>query len=234
MKKNDNTNQTKINTPAGKLAWPHISSVDYGTDNFPKPDGEYNTRLILSPSENVSKFLKSLDQLMDQARKKAEAELSKMTVPARKKIEMAGGIKPLAPYSEVFDPDTEEPTGEFEFRAKTKASGVSKKDNKKWHRKLAIFDAKGQPIPEGVEIWGGSTAVLAVTLEPYFVSGSGQYGLQKRLNAVQVLSLVSSGGNQNAETYGFSEHDGFDASTLAPHEKSEDYNLYEEDDATAF
>lgn len=214
-KQTENPNRTTIKTPKGTLSWPHLTEPDYGTDDIPKLDGEYSTVLLLDKSDKrVEAFVNRLDEMMQVSKELAEEKFKELPIKARKNIEKTGGIQALLPYGDVFDPETEEPTGQIEFRAKMKAGGVRKKDNKPWKAKPALFDAKCQPFPKECEIWGGSTAVLSCTLEPYFIAGTGQYGLLRRLNGVQILELVKAGGHRTAESLGFEEQEGFTAAEV--------------------
>lgn len=228
MARNKNPDAVVINSPRGKLKFPKLTEVDYGTDKYPDKDGSYNTRVVYDTANpTVQKFTAKLDQLMERARELAEEKYAELPVKARKELEKKKGgvgLSPDLPYSEVYDDETEEPTGEIEMRFKKKAGGTRKKDGKKWvASRPDVFDAKKNPLPKGVEIWGGSVALINAEYVPYFVAGTGSYGLQRQLNAVQVFELVSAGGQRNANSYGFEEdEDGFDSSGMEVSEKEDD------------
>jgi len=211
-----------INTPAGTLKWPKLTSIDYGTKEFPDKEGTYNTKLVLSWDDAVP-LIEQLEVFLDEARSIAREEYPNLKVDLRKKLEKKNDdgwfLWPL--YTEVFDAKTEEPTGDVEFSFKMKASG-KKRDGGRWSRFPALFDAKGQTFPKGVDIWGGTTAKVAFQPRPYFISGSGQAGVSLSLEAVQVLELVA-GGTRSAEQYGFGEEEGScDASTIVVPEPKSD------------
>lgn len=202
-------------TPRGALRYPKLVEPDHGTEAYPKNPPEYNTGLILTRgAPGVDAFLAKLDEMMEESRELAEAKLADLPLKTRKKIEAEGGVKADDPYEVVYDDQTEEETGDVILKAKTKASGVSRKTGKPWSRQVDLFDAKGKPIPnrlrKTIRIWGGTVARVNLDLRAYFVEGSGRYGLGRYLNAAQIIELVDSGARQ-ASSYGFSdEGDGFD------------------------
>ena len=53
---------------------------------------------------------------------------------------------------------------------------------------------------------------MSFDVSPYFIPGSGAAGIKLRLNAVQVIDLVS-GGGRDAEGFGFEKEDGYEAET---------------------
>ncbi|RWO57038.1 hypothetical protein [Mesorhizobium sp.] len=215
MAKEKNPDRVRISTPRVTLKYPKLDKVDYGSEKYPDPDGSYNTRIIADRADpKVSAMLAKIDKSMERAKELAEEKFAKMDIKARKKIEAkTGGIVADEPYSIVYDEDTEEDTGKIEMKVKMKASGT-RKDKTKWTAKPDLFDGKGKPLKKGIQIWGGSVAILNLDLEPYFVDGSGSYGVSRRLNAVQIIELVS-GGQRAASSYGFeAEEDGFDANDV--------------------
>jgi hypothetical protein len=204
-----------LNTPAGTFKWPKLTTVDYGTKEYPNPDGSYNVKLILT-QEEAAPLIEKLQPFHDEAVELGKKGFPELKVETRKKLEKSNGkggldIKDL--FTEVYDKETEEPTGEVEFNFKMKASG-KRKDGSRWTRVPGIFDAKGQTFPKGIDIWGGTVGKVAFKPNPYFIPGTGMTGCSLGLEAVQVLDLVSAG-NRSADSYGFSEEEGgCDASTL--------------------
>lgn len=209
-----NPDKISLNTPKGALVWPKLTEPDHGTEKYPCSHewGDYKTRLRLARGDKgVETFLAKLDKLMERAEELANEAFAELPVKQRKALEAKGGIQATPPYSVVYDEETEEETGEVELNFKMRAGGVRKKDNKEWTAKPALFDAKGKPLTKKVEIYGGSTAIIACELEPFFVAGTGLYGLTRRMNAVQIIELVSAGGQRSASSYGFGAQDGFSA-----------------------
>ena len=195
----------KATTPRGVFKFPNLVTPDFGTKDFPKPAGEWNVRLILEADE-AQALIKKLRPEFDKAKMKAEEEFAKLPIATRKKLKE---VTFNDFYTEVYDKDTEEPTGQYEFRFKSTASGVTK-DKKKWERKVALFDAKGVPIKKIAAIWGGTVGKVSFTASPYFIPGTGAAGLILRLEAAQIIEL-SAGGSRNASEYGFGEEEGYDS-----------------------
>lgn len=214
MAKNENPNKLTLATPRGTLVWPKLTEPDHGTAKFPCSHewGDYKTKLRLDRTDpKVAAFLAKLDAHMEIARGLAEEAFAELPVKSRKALEAKqGGVVASEPYSVVYDEETEDETDFVELNFKMRAGGKRKKDGKEWKAKPALFDSRMKPITKKVEIWGGSTAVINADFEPFFVSGTGMYGIQRRLNAVQIIELVASGGQRSASSYGFgSEEDGF-------------------------
>jgi len=214
-------------SPRGTFKYPHLQEPDYGTDEYPKENGEYNVKLILSP-EDAEAFRKKMQRYLDESEKKA-MELDKKRKPAARKQ------KPMT-LREIGNPvydDNDEETGEIEINFKTAASGVSKKTGKKWTKKLAVFDAAKKPIPEGVAVWGGSEGKVAFTVNPYFVGATGEAGVSFYLEAVQVLEL-SNGSAKSADSFGFDEEDGFEAEEDGSEAFDDDNDAPEDEDEEDF
>lgn len=198
------------------LVWPKLLEPDYGSKKFPKPDGEYQTQVVLNEdSVEAKSLIAQIEPFMEQARKEAEEKLAAMKVKARKELEAKGGLKANPLFSVKYDEETEEPTGEIEFKFARAAAGTYKngpKKGKRWEAKVGIFDAKGKACAPSA-IWGGTVAKISFEPSPYFIEGTGAYGVKLRLVGVQVLKLVAYGGQaQNAKDCGFGEEDGYEAS----------------------
>lgn len=204
----------KITSPRLSLKFPKIDKPDYGSKDYPKPDGEYATLAVGKLSDpNVKAFIAKLEPLYAEAKAAAEEEFKKLKIDTRKKL---GAVKMNPLYTTVYDPETEEPTGEVQFKFSMKASGVSRKEKeqaaldgrqpKRWNRKPDVFDARGLPIRKVPEIWGGTIARVSFEAGPYFVPGTGAAGLKLALAGVQIIDLVQ-GGQRNAASHGFGEED---------------------------
>lgn len=201
-------------TPKGVFKFPNLTKPDFGTKEYPKEGGEYNTRLVMSLGE-AQDLIDKLQPEMDRAEQLAKEKFAEMPVATRKKL---GAPKAQDFYQEIYDKETEEPTGEVEFRFSMKASGKNEK-GEKWERKPTIFDAKGKPVTLK-SIWGGSKGKVSFEAVPYFVAGTGVYGIKLYLRAVQVIEL-NQGGSRSASDFGFGEEDGFDGSEV---DNSEGFN----------
>jgi len=216
----------EFTSPRGVFRFPKLTEPDYGTKEYPKPDGEYKVTLILS-QEEAEAFIAKLQPLHDEAVKVGREAFKELKVEARKKLKEIT-IQPF--FSEEYDKETEEPTGNLLFTFKMAASGISKKTGKKWSRRPALFDAKGKPILKAPDIWGGSEGRVQFEVSPYFIPGTALTGIKLRLNAVKLLELRS-GGARSASDYGFDEEeDGFSAADLPETEDSS--NPFADDDKT--
>jgi hypothetical protein len=198
----------------GVYKWPKLNDPDYGTKEYPKENGEFSVKLVgdLSDKE-VQGFIAKWQPLHDEAIKRAQEEFKALPVATRKKLEKVT-VNPL--YAEIYDEETEEPTGKVEFKFAMQYSGVYKsgpKQGKKWHRRPAIFDAKGNQMHPAPSIWGGTIGRIAFEVglnkegvPGYFIPATGAAGLTLRLQAARVLQLVSEG-QRDANSYGFSEEE---------------------------
>lgn len=176
-------------TVKGKAFWTYAFTPDTKFDS----DGVYTTKFRLGGEAAVG-FQKEVDKLMDAAFGKAKEDN-----PA-KKIKKAN-----APYSEVTDDDGNE-TGELEFVFKQKATIPTK--NGPMNMKVAVFDAKGRPITDPVEIGNGSTVKVAYEPNLWFVPSTGA-GVTLRFKGLQVIDLKARASGDNADGFGFGEEDGY-------------------------
>lgn len=199
-----------FNSPRGTLKYTALTKPDYGTKEYPCPEGRYKAGLVLRASDPETKaFLAKLTPLYDAALAEAEEKFKALKVESRKKLKE---VQPNPLYTTLYDKETEEPTGYIEFRFKMDASGVADKDTekeRKWTAKPGVFDAKGHPIVGDIEIWGGSIGKIAFEARPYFVSGTAAAGLSLKLKAAQIIKLHQ-GSDRSAADYGFSEEDGYE------------------------
>ena len=193
-------------TPRGVFKYPALNKPDYGNEQFPKPNGEYKVQLILSEAE-AQPLIEKLQPLYDAAIAEGKEKFKELKVEARKKL---GKVTENDLYATEYDQETEEPTGNLIFKFTMQASGENKK-KERWERKPALFDAKGKPLPKNAPaIWGGTEGKVSFEASPYFIPGTGAAGLKLRLQAVQVLELVT-GGQRSADAYGFGAEDGYEA-----------------------
>lgn len=210
-------NFTATTPVKGVFMFPNLTKPDFGTKEHPKEGGEYNLRLVYSLAEAQS-MNDLLEPVVEEARAAAEAEFAKLPVGTRKKI---GSITENPVFNELYDKETEEPTGNGYFRFSMKASGKNAK-GEKWERKPTIFDAKGKPVTLKT-IWGGSQGKVSFEAVPYFVAGSGAFGVKLYLRAVQVIEL-NQGGSRSASDFGFGSEDGFDGSEVDDDAKNEGFD----------
>lgn len=212
----------ELTTPRGVFRYPSIHEPDYGNEDYPKPEGQYRVSLILEHDDpKTQAFLEDLKPHYEEAMQKADEEFAKLPVGSRKKLKEVTQ-NPL--FNEVYDPDTEEPTGEIEFRVGMAASGEYKtgpKKGQKWSRKPLVFDAQGNRIKNIPPIGSGSEGKLRVQLSPYFVTGTGVAGLKLRLAGVQLLELIEFG-ERSASSLGFEEEEGYVMKEEEPFDRGDD------------
>lgn len=199
-------NYVKITTPKGiaKYCW-----LERPNTKFNK-DGVFSVDLIL-PAEECQDLMKQLDQAAEEAFQEAIAKAK----PAEKKK-----ISKNEPYQMECDEETGEETGNVIFKLKNNAV-FKKKDGSVGKIKILLFDAKGKEIKGETGIRSGSKIKGCVQLVPYFVAGTKQAGVTLRLNAVQIIELVSGSGG-DASSYGFEEEEGFDGADL-PAKEADDF-----------
>jgi hypothetical protein len=214
----------EFTTDKGKFRFPKLNDIDFGTEKFPKPAGEFSVQLVLPEGHAyIEKFNTQIAELVEQAEEMGKEGFEKLKPAMKKKFKEPTLNENFSP---VLDKDTNEETGEVVIKFKMAASGESKKDGKKWIARPAVFDAKGKPIALFVnapgkanhgkglaaapKIWGGTVGKVAFEAFPYWNASSATYGVATRLKAVQIIDLVSQG-SRSASGYGFGEEDGYSA-----------------------
>lgn len=198
-------------TCRGVFKYPRLGEPD---TKF-KAEGEYSVKFITTRAD-MGALLDKLEVMHADAVKRGKAAYAALPVATRKKLDQKGGFTANPLFNVVYD-EAEEETGEIEFNFKLAASGTYKsgpKAGETWTRKPAIFDAGTKPM-KGDKIWGGSEGKVSFEVgidkdgsPGYFIPGTGAAGLSLRLQAVQVLDLVS-GGQRNAGSFGFGAEDGY-------------------------
>lgn len=217
-------NVTKMTTPRATLKWPKLSEPDYGSKQYPDPDGKYTTKLVFDEADPAFEaFRAKIEKVHARAVELAREKFAELKVATRKKL---GDITINEPFTVIYDEETEEPTGEVEMKVSMKASGTIKKGpraGKPWNRKPQLFDAKGKPMVKTPDIWGGTIAKVSFSFptDGYFIPGTGACGVSFQLEAVQIIDLVS-GGQRSADDYGFGEEEGYEYDETASSNDEED------------
>lgn len=215
MAKNNNYPSLNLILPKAPAIFPKLNSPDTKFD----ADGVYETKLRFDPEdatdgvigrnnvdfkEIVARLTKLRDEFAEQKRDELAAGDGKQKKKAKELTCREIG-------EAECDDDTGDETGMVILKAKMKASGISKKDGKKWERKPKLFDARGKELPKNSPpIYGGSVLKVAVQAVPYYAANDNEVGITLRLEAVQVIDLVS-GGGRSASAYGFGAEDGYSA-----------------------
>lgn len=217
----------------GTFVYPKVNAPDYKY----KQDGEYSLKLRGRESDpEVQALIANLMPFHATAIANGDVKFKALPVKARKEFEAKGIRSAVANtlFSTVYDEQTEEPTGDIEFKFATAASGTVKQGKnigKVWVRRPGIVDPTGTVLVKGVdfhfldanedletalakagpEIWSGTTGrvnfevALGADDEPgYFNVAAGAAGLSLRLRAVQFIELVSGGESD----YGFGNEAG--------------------------
>ena len=204
----------KMNAPLSVAKFPKLSEPDFGTRDYPKPEGEYSTKQVFRDTDPAFvAWREKMERFMEPVEARANAAFAELKKAQRDKL---GAPTRNEIFTPLYDED-DEPTGEVEVKFSMKASGVVKKgprEGKKWTRKPQLFDALGRPIKGEIAIWGGSELIIAFsfTENGYFIPATGAYGIKLQLEAAQIVTLRA-GGERSAGDYGFGAQDGgFDAS----------------------
>lgn len=210
-------------TPLMTFKFPKLNEPDYGTKEFPKENGEYSLKTIGNVDDpGTKKLLAFLQPHFDEAISEGKRLFKELKVETRKKL---GDITVNPLFTTMYDQETEEPTGEIEFKFAMTASGEVKKGPKagtRWNQKPGIVDAQGNTLPKPPAIWGGTEGLVSFELSPYFIPGNGAVGLKLKLVGVQIVNLKTAG-ERSASSMGFGKVEGgFDGST---------YQAEDDDDA---
>jgi hypothetical protein len=197
--------KTFIVTGAGRAIFPHLHAADTKFDKA----GIYSTKLAQEPSAERDSLVKQLETALAESLAEAKAKLNKAKPGSGNKIKQAD-----LPWTEELDSEGNE-TGNLVFNFKLKASGKTK-EGVEFTQSPKLFDAKGNPLPQGTKIGGGSTLKVAFEINKFYTAAVGA-GLSLRLKAVQVLDLKTWEGG-NAATYGFGQEEGFEQETMPTNE----------------
>lgn len=176
-----------------------------------KSEGEYKIKFRLSGEDAVS-FQKTVDKLAEDSVAKAKEDN-----PA-KKIKAAN-----KPYSEVVDENGNE-TGELEFKFTQRAVIPTKRGD--MQMRVAVFDSKGTPINDPVEVGNGSTVKVAYEPNLWYVPSSGA-GVSLRFKGLQIIDLVA---RETAnDGFGFGEEEGYSHENNNNNNSDDDHDFSEEE-----
>ena len=198
-------NNPKAVTPRGVAIYPRLNSPD---DKYNKA-GEYKTKLALdADAAGLADFTAKVEALIDAKYDEVIAEITDSLTKQGKTARIAKAVAEVtksSPFKAEEDDDTGDETGRILINAKLQAVIETKKGP--WVRKPTIFDARGKAIKNPPMIGSGSEMKLSVELNPYFVAKDKTVGVSFRLEAAQVLKLVT-GGSRDAGGYGFGAEEG--------------------------
>ena len=186
-------------TPAGVAIFPRLNKPD---TKFNKA-GVYSTKLKFKSDDAaliafIAKYTKTLDEFENITCEKLLAD--------KKTAKKASSLERV----EIGKPETDDngdETGYTLINFKLNASYTDEKSGKTTTYSPKLFDAKNKATT--VAVWGGSTLKVAGTVNPYYTPKDNQVGISFRLSGVQVINLVS-GGGQTAEAMGFASEEGYE------------------------
>lgn len=153
MAKDKKPSNPKLMAPRGPMVFPKLNAADTKFDAA----GSFGTKVRYDLSDPaVTAFIAKLQPMHDAAVARATELFAAMPVQARK-AHAAKGVKGPVPnplYTELFDEQTEEATGQVEFNFKAPASGKAKSGKnmgKTYIRRPTIVDSKGKVIVRGTD-----------------------------------------------------------------------------------
>ena len=210
----------RISTPEGTASYPHLNTPDakFGKEN-------YNVKLRLPADDpETLAFLAKVGKYAEKGRKhllEQETEVlgtlnGSSSNPKTQKaykaqealVEILSDIHTFkVPYSDEFDPETDEPTGNILVAVKSNASFKSRKTGEVISLAPKFYDSAAQMIQESAkpQIKGGSRICLNITLVPYAMATTANAGLSARINGVQVIKLSGGGGDSGDSGFGAKE-----------------------------
>lgn len=200
----------RFTTPEGRIKFAWLTKPDM---KYPKNGGGVFKATLILPEAEAQPLIEQLDAALEKAVEEAKVlvtENPKLAASLKKqnKMDSKGRLTVVQPYSEELDEDGKA-TGNYEFTFKMNELGKPKEDGTQKRNAPAIFDAAGKPLKKGVAVYGGSLVAINFSLLPFCAPVSGT-GVSLRLNAVQVIELMTSGGG-SAESFGFKKREGYTA-----------------------
>lgn len=231
MAKKEERTSLNIITPAGTAVWPKLNAPDEY-----KGKRTFNTKLVIDPEapallgKEEGNLVEAAHAMRDKFVEETKAKLREQAAQLRKEKKGAKAKEVEAKIDTIeavdfgkpeIDDETEEETGMLVISAKTNAEYKDKK-GKLRERTLVIFDASGKKLKNPPEIGSGSTLKLAATMVPYYMPAENTVGVTLYLDAVQIIDLVTFGGQRDAGSFGFGAEDGYRADDEDESEEEEE------------
>ncbi len=212
-----------IITPEGIAIWPKLNTPD----DY-KGKVTFNTKLSVDPDEDgmIGRKAGNIIALAEEMRDEfydvvaadleeqiAEAKAAKKGAVAKKLQEKLDALVKADVGKAEVDEESGDETGRTILYAKTNATVKDRRTGQEREKRIDVFDAKGKKLKaeQVPQIGGGSRLKVAATMKPYYMAAHDTVGVTLYLNAVQILDLVSFGGNRDASAYGFGAEDGYEA-----------------------
>ncbi|MGL5583267.1 MAG: hypothetical protein ACRDCE_20265 [Cetobacterium sp.] len=187
--------------------YPYLQKPDYGTDEFPKPRGEWSCKLVI-PSAKAQKMINMLEQTQEAH----YANYVKNVLPKQIADAKAKGKKPPKKLESRDLPFYEDDNGNVVFQFKGHASW--EKDGETKEIILRVYDSAGKRISEVPNIGMGSEGRVEFSIVPY-VSAVAGVGLKLQLSKFMLLKLKewTAGGD---DTFGHDMDEEYEGGFMAP------------------
>jgi hypothetical protein len=221
--------KTSITLMTGESFWSKLITAD---TKF-KTEGEFSC--VVRVAENTplkasvkTKAGQSKTMTLAEVIELIDAEAAEALAEAKEKAKTPAEVKKwetkYLPYKYVEDENGDR-TGEIEFKATMKASGISKKTGKPWKMEPRLFDGAGALITgktrNALRIGNGSALTMSCTIQPYAPTAQIGASVKLSLEAVQIVDLKS--GGASAADYGFGAvAGGFSAASIDTSSDDED------------
>lgn len=180
-----------FSTPVGIARFPHLNKPDTRFN----AEGDYKADLRIL-ADDAKELIARLEKIRDEFFDAQDAKTRK----AYKKADV---------FTVELDDEGNE-TGFVIIKTKLNANGKNKTTGEVWKNEPKLFDADGNPLPPSVQIWSGSKLIVAGTVNTYAMVKEKTIGVTLKCRGVQVIELVS-GGERNAESFGFKKQSGYKA-----------------------
>ena len=192
----------RLTTPPGKFCWPKLNEADYGSADFPVPDGQFVVNLEFNPNDTEGSwsegstshtggwksFLERLQEIDDENYTFQCNKLGK------------DKAKRKSPYK-VCQDDQGDDTGLYQLIIKCKAT-IKTRNGDRSNRPV-LFDRMAEPLDK--TIGGGSVGKVCFEPFGYYRPNTGA-ALYHTLQAVQVIDLVEgTGAEGQASAYAFDD-----------------------------
>lgn len=180
----------------------HLSAVGTGAYlALLQPNKEYNNfvAVVAFDPKQDKEFLTKLQALNKAAFEQIQRDEPKLA----KKLKLRTIIK-----RETNDQG--EPTGRVVVTFRQKATVESQRTGQTYNFHVAVFDAKGNPVPPGLKIGAGTRLKVSFEVRPTLFKQTHDAGANLTLVAAQIIDLVEWQGG-TAESFGFDAVDGYSA-----------------------
>lgn len=177
-----------VTTPTGSLEYPYI----FNTDKYQNEE-KYKCSIRIPKSDpETAKLIETIDKALSNHVKLQELQGN-----------TDWNEEHYVPYEEQGD--------QYVLYGYMHRFGNKGKPDQ-FEQRPAVFDAQGNPITKKINVFNGSKGKVQYEVYAWDKSQK-NCGVTLRLKAVQLISLVDAP-VVNAEKYGFSKQDGFDATQV--------------------